>query len=348
MELINIMNTSVKKERVIYFDILNIFACFAVLALHHNGIVHTFNINTDTWKQALAFEVAFYWAVPIFFMLSGATLLNYRDKYSTMEFFSRRVWRAVFPFILWSIILLFHAYVVGNFPYKNLQDVINAIINTSLPYGNVYWFFIPLIALYFITPVLSLLKDNQIILWYVIIFIFITHSCLPLIFKWLGLKYNFALSFPMMGFTLFILLGWVISNWNLSKWQRYIIYLLGIGSALIRYFGTLHYSLVNGKLDKFLFGYMHFHSVLLALAVFVFVKYTFIDSKHSKLISLLSSCSLGVYLIHKLVMHYELKLLNLTEDNIYWRFLGAFLTYIVCLCIVLLIKKLPYIRNVFP
>ena len=29
----------VTKSRITYFDILNILACFAVLSLHHNGIV---------------------------------------------------------------------------------------------------------------------------------------------------------------------------------------------------------------------------------------------------------------------------------------------------------------------
>ena len=50
----------VTKSRITYFDILNIFACFAVLSLHHNGIVHNFDVNTLAWKQSLMFEVLFY------------------------------------------------------------------------------------------------------------------------------------------------------------------------------------------------------------------------------------------------------------------------------------------------
>lgn len=78
-----------RQTRILYLDILNILACFAVLMLHHNGIVHNYDIHTSTWKQALAFEVLFYWAVPVFFMLTGATLIRYREKYSTVEFFKR-------------------------------------------------------------------------------------------------------------------------------------------------------------------------------------------------------------------------------------------------------------------
>ena len=60
------------QERVIYYDFLNIGACFCVVAMHCNWIVHRFE-NTIAWKQSLLVDVIAYWAVPVFFMLSGAT-----------------------------------------------------------------------------------------------------------------------------------------------------------------------------------------------------------------------------------------------------------------------------------
>ena len=314
----------VTKSRITYFDILNILACFAVLSLHHNGIVHNFNVNTLAWKQSLMFEVLFYWAVPIFFMLTGATLFGYRNKYSTQDFFKKRVFRAIVPFIIWSIILLFHSWLVGKFAYKNINEVLSAIITTRIYHGDIYWFFIPLISLYCFIPVLSLLKDNRNILWYMAIFLFVTHSCLPLLFLSLGVKYNNSLSFPVAGYVLFLILGYLFSTIELSRKQRIIIYLLGLISAFIRYAGTYYYSLEQGKIDKFLFG------------------------KIANFLAVLSSCSLGIYLIHKLAMSYELYFLQITADNVYWRFAGAFLTYFVCLSVVLVIKRIPYLRVVFP
>ena len=309
----------VTKSRITYFDILNILACFAVLSLHHNGIVHNFNVNTLAWKQSLMFEVLFYWAVPIFFMLTGATLFGYRNKYSTQDFFKKRV--------------------------------LSAIITTRIYHGDIYWFFIPLISLYCFIPVLSLLKDNRDIWWYMAIFLFVTHSCLPLLFLSLGIKYNNSLSFPVAGYVLFLILGYLFSTIELSRKQRIVIYLLGLISAFIRYVGTYYYSLEQGKIDKFLFGYIQFHSVLLALAVFVLVKEIGKHVKSVKIanfLAVLSSCSLGIYLIHKLAMSYELYFLQITADNVYWRFAGAFLTYFLCLSVVLVIKRIPYLRVVFP
>ena len=79
-------------KHILYYDLLNICACLCVIFLHCNGIAHFYS-NTLAWKQALLVEVGAYWAVPIFFMLSGATLMNYRKRYSTKEFFKKRFFR---------------------------------------------------------------------------------------------------------------------------------------------------------------------------------------------------------------------------------------------------------------
>lgn len=41
-----------QKKRVLYFDVLNILACIAVISLHHNGVVHTYS-NSWTWKNSI-------------------------------------------------------------------------------------------------------------------------------------------------------------------------------------------------------------------------------------------------------------------------------------------------------
>ena len=91
------------QKRVVYFDLLNICAALAVVFLHCNGNVHVFS-DSLAWKQALIIEVCMYWAVPIFFMLSGANLMGYREKYSTPVFFKKRILRTAIPFLAWSLI----------------------------------------------------------------------------------------------------------------------------------------------------------------------------------------------------------------------------------------------------
>lgn len=80
----------VKKDRIVYFDILNILSIIAVIALHCNGIVHNFSTKYSTaWATSLIVECVCYWAVPIFLMLSGANLIKYREKYDTKTFLKK-------------------------------------------------------------------------------------------------------------------------------------------------------------------------------------------------------------------------------------------------------------------
>ena len=91
-------------NRVIYYDILNIIAIIAVIAMHCNGIVHG-NPYTRAWNTSLVVECICYFAVPLFCMLPGATLMNYRKKYDTKTFFKKRFLKVLIPFIFWAIIM---------------------------------------------------------------------------------------------------------------------------------------------------------------------------------------------------------------------------------------------------
>lgn len=77
-------------RRIVYYDLLNILACFCVVCLHSNAMVHTY-VPGLNWIGGLAIEVVCYWAVPIFFMLSGANLMRYTDRYDTKTFFKKKI-----------------------------------------------------------------------------------------------------------------------------------------------------------------------------------------------------------------------------------------------------------------
>ena len=51
-------------------------------------------------------ECGLYWAVPVFLMITGVNLLNYREKYDTSTYFRKRVMRTVIPWLAWSFLVL--------------------------------------------------------------------------------------------------------------------------------------------------------------------------------------------------------------------------------------------------
>jgi surface polysaccharide O-acyltransferase-like enzyme len=342
-------------NRIIYYDILNILACFAVISLHHNGAVHGFS-NTLVWKEALFVEVVAYWAVPIFLMLSGATLLNYRSKYDTKIFFKKRFSKVLIPFLVWSVLVLIWKCNTGQYTIQDysIQNIINIILNYRME--SVYWYFPIQFSIYLIIPLLSLLVGEKYrkTLWYVTIAIFLTQSVIPPISKLVGISWNGGFNFPIGGYVLFVLLGYLLSTIELNKKTRIIIYIISLCAAAFRYVAIYTLSIKSGIKDPTFFAYVYFPGVLLSIGVFVFFKQIDWDrligenKKTLKVISEISSCSLGIYLIHKIVMYYEMLFWNLDNSRLIWRTVMIFETYFIALLIIYLLKKIPIINRIVP
>ena len=105
MEKYKCGRTGLNNKRIVYFDVLNIIAIVAVIALHCNGIVHN-NPAVRAWNSSLIVECLCYFAVPVVCMLSGANLMNYRDKYDTKTFFKKRFLKVFVPFVFWAVVMV--------------------------------------------------------------------------------------------------------------------------------------------------------------------------------------------------------------------------------------------------
>lgn len=92
-----------------------------------------------------------------------------------------------------------------------------------------------------------------------------------------------------------------------------------------------------------------FHAVFLSVAVFVWIKQIrwerWLPKGLIDKLPLISSCSFGVYLIHRIVMYYESSLLGISTKSHWWRIVCIPLTYIISLGIVLILKKIPVIKK---
>ena len=226
-------NKSNAPRGVLYYDVLNILACLAVIALHHNGEVWNF-ADSMIWKSALGAECFFFWAVPVFFMISGATLLNYREKYSTGTFFKNRIIRTVIPWFFWSIVVLIWKTSTGQMTLESHDPVSIANLFLNSKIENVYWFFPCLFGLYLAMPIYSMLVKNRKLLWYVVILNFILVSCVPVINLWTGLNINIIIP-GISGMIIFPVLGYLASTTEIKLPYRLLIYALGLGGTLFRY-----------------------------------------------------------------------------------------------------------------
>ena len=340
------------ERNVIYFDILNIAACIAVIALHHNSIVHQYSM-TVAWKQALAFEVLFYWAVPCFFMMSGAKLLDYRERYDTKMFLRKRIIKILVPFIFWIIVItVLHEF----FAKPVLQEyTIRAILETLVNYKCVptFYFFPEIISMYLVMPVLSLLTGNRKILWYIVFTIFLLQSLLPAVLGMVGISLDMLWGTGFSTRVLYIVIGYLLATEIVRGGVRWAIYFLAIFGATFRYTYIYFFSKRAGELNTLFFDSSLFPGVLLAVGVFVLFQNIFGKIKVSEGVKMgikeISGCTFGIYIIHiSFIMPVERIILGMENDSLAWRTVMILVTYIVSLIAVWIMKRIPVIRELVP
>lgn len=346
------------KSRVLYFDVLNIVACVAVVFLHHNGLVHKYTPDTVVaWRQALAVEVVAFFAVPIFLMLTGATLMEYRKKYSTRDFFRKRLSRVLVPFAIWSVLTFIYAIWQGRYVVDQLTftSVWNIFMSSDMM--SIYWFFPVIIAIYLAMPILSLLAQyaGRQWLWYVAILGLLTYSVFPPLAKLLGLDFNTSYQLPLTGggFIIFPILGYLLATEEKLKNKWFVWVCIGAVFALVlRYLVTYYLTRQEGATNYILSSYVYFTGVLPAVALFMIMKRIpwndFIKGTYVKVLSTVSACSLGVYLIHIMIMDTELRWFHMSDASVVWRIIMPIVTYVICLLIVIAVKRTAIIRILFP
>lgn len=348
------------KKYILYFDLLNIFACFAVVALHVNGAVHTF-AKTRNWVSCMFIEALFYFAVPVFFMLTGATLMNYRKRYGTGTFFKKRLLKTLVPFIIWSIIgICWSVFYTKGMKISDINTpakFISAVINCKGM--GIYWFFPALFSVYLTIPLFSLVdEDKRIgkkgIFTYLILVYIVLNVLLPFVCRLTGIQWNSALNAVSCGgYVVWFLIGYLLANTDINKKFRILIYILGLIGFFMYFYLTVQNSFKTGRFDKTYAGYMNIPAIFMGTAVFVLFKYGKWNSieKHEKAVRFvrnLSSASFGVYLIHYYLKDFSIRHFGIDPRSTLYRIVGTFIIYGLSVIIVRGIQKIPVIRKMVP
>lgn len=191
-------------------------------------------------------------------MIMGVTLLDYHKKYCTSTFFKKRLLKTFVPFSIWSCIAIILQVAMGKIAVEKLSisGIINMILaTTAMP---VYWFFVPLFAVYLSIPVLGRIdeKYKKETYTYAVVVAFITVSVLPKVFELLGINYNSGLNIEAVGgYLIYVFLGYLLEySYSLTKSQRMAIYVLGFGGWFVRFITVFLWSLQSGSIQNQLGG----------------------------------------------------------------------------------------------
>ena len=246
---------------------LNVVSCISVIALHCNGYVHKFDTADQWWWMHVLFEVAFYNAVPIFFMLSGATLLGYHQKYDTRTFFKKRFKKAFLPFLVFSILFYVFAIVFTRHPDLSLTKVGYNIATGHIPFTD-YWFFVPLFILYLFMPFLSVMVtnlSNRQLLALIVLIVAIQGICEPAI-ALVGAEWKL----PMGSYVAYLLLGYYLSktDWEMNLKVVVALAAAGILFMSLRYVGIF---LSDHRISQ-LWTYLSLYGFTASAAIFLIIK----------------------------------------------------------------------------
>lgn len=339
------------RKRLDYIDFMNIFACFGVVCLHCSGLVFTFQ-QTRAWFVSMLVQTVFHFAVPVFFMISGTTLLEYRARYSTKVFFKKRFTKTGIPFLFWSLFYLFYPSVFGSAQMPNFEAVRNGIFNNGASY--IFWFFYAIFGIYLSMPILSLLAkpENFRQIGYFCLLVYFFRGIFPCITRFVQPIYGDLVPTVVTGYLGYIFLGWLIKHEQFSRRTRAVIYASGVGGALLMFFGTWLLSRQSGSLDIFFMEYNSVACFPLSAAVMLFAKHCRWERVYKivpqKAVRAFAGASLGVYVLHMLLLTWVEHLGIFATHPVYYMATIPFLVYFVGVGLVLLLSKIPIIKHLVP
>ncbi len=329
-------------------DLLNLTACLMVVFFHCNTIFYKYS-DTMRWKISAAERCVVFAAVPVFFMLSGAHLLDYRRKYDTKTFLKKRLLRVGVPFLFWNCFyILYRTAECHGFPYKSPRAFLSAWLQSDFQVR--YWFFFPLFALYACMPILSLLTKHRKIMWYAVIAAFSVSFVLRPLCAICGVQMLSYIEFPAAGgFIAYALFGYLV---NTKQWKRRSRWILYAATVCSEVFVILFTCIISGKAHKtvqYMVDYQCFPAALMGASIFVFIRHLPEDGAplwFQKLLHLCAGCNMGVWLTHSLCMTVVLHFLPLPESSYVWCFAMPFVIYVLCAAGTFVAKKIPLLKHI--
>jgi surface polysaccharide O-acyltransferase-like enzyme len=291
------------------------------------------------------------YAVPMFLMLSGTTMLG--KAYPLGEFYKKRMMRVLVPFLFWMLAYLIFRWsmLLETQQPKHLQETTNWAVGLFLSEGisKHFWYIYMLLFIYSILPfigkALRKLNNTTILVilfgWVVITFVF-RDSPLNM-YSWSEQYTSKALGYALYS-------GYLVLGYYLSRLQsvqiktRISAIMLFIITVAISSVATYLLSQNAQRLNLSMYSYLHLNTIFQSGALFLIVKGITIDNKIVLwLQKTISNYSYGIYLVHIMIIGI------LFRNGIYWSFahplvslpLLTLLVLVISFGIIFLLRKIP-------
>lgn len=345
-----------KTKRIEYIDLANVISTFAVVILHTNGCFWDFS-RERYWLTANVIESIFIFAVPVFFMISSISLMDYQKKYDTKIYLKKRFSKTVIPFLFWTFIgLLFDMFFLHTVKVSDLtlKVLIDGFINNR--FVQIYWFFMPLFGIYLSIPLFASIEEGKRIEIFKYLFVvgFIFNATIPFLFSAFHLDITWPLNINVViGYTIFVVMGYLIHKMDFTPVQRYLIYMLGLIGVLMHFGGTYYESYALGDVSNVYKNLTYAPIVMYSGAFLLFIKQIgekVMKTNISKYVHFIKKYTFPIYLMHYYIIEILNRYLHLTNytKSIFYRLGMPFIVIPITIIIAALIRKLRLGKKVLP
>ena len=337
-----------------WLDTLRAMAMLGVIIIHVSSplVKMAYGKNMSYWWIGNVADSAVRFAVPLFLMLSGVTLLV--KDYKLGEFYKRRFLRVLVPFLFWMIVYWIYRWLIllPKEQPKELQSILQWAINLFLKEGisKHFWYIYMIVFIYLFVPFmgkgLRKLSNNAILFlltgW--IILTFFLKSTPLNIYNWSGEYFSKLLGYFL--YSGYLVLGYYLSKLTINSIKiRYFTSVVFIISVMAAAVSTYYFSKSAHKLDLSMYGYLSINTIIQSIAIFLTFKDIEIKNKLLSFIQhTISDYSYGIYLVHILVIGIFF------NNGIFWTIahplislpLVTGMTLITSYCIIYILRKIPF------
>ncbi len=317
-------------RRYLWIDHLRALAVSGVVCIHvAGGLLYRYNkVELSAWWIGNIFDSASRFALPIFGMLIGATLLQTKD--GVLLFYQKRMLRLLPPLIFWGAVYLafYFALSIYHQEHYTLTSFFDWIYSKlEIGVSVHFWYVYMVIMMYLIMPFFRTWIQKQsnrsllifLAIWYLLLVLQIPNASDSNFIK-KTLYFVHFLGYPVLGFYLM--------NHMVKSTPLLILLWLGMLSyTAIRTYTT---TSVDGIFYDQYYSYLSPNIVLMSLSIFLLVqRFTINNSYALSALHFLSKYSYGISMVHLIIL-WLLSLAGISWQLIHPIF-GIIITTLLCL-----------------
>ncbi|MEW8969217.1 MAG: acyltransferase family protein [Mesobacillus sp.] len=344
-------------KRLVYLDWLRFLAIIAVVTIHTAASMVAVNMNEvplSNWLAANFYEAISRPSVPLFVMISGALLLSAKRELTLFEFLKKRTGKIFIPLVAWSLIFYIYKVYSGSFETFNPKQFIYLFLTQGISIP--YWFMYMILGLYLTAPIIKIFVNHakrRDIEYFLLLWLYAS-----IVVKFMNFYLGFSLNLELYVVTNYIgyfVLGYYLTTFEIKKPLRTLIYLAGLAGYAATFFFTWYSTAqADGALQEFWYEYHSPNVMMSAVATFLFLKYL-ISKETERMprgLNGINEASFGIYLTHILVMTIlSNEIFTPVEESLHPMVsipVNVTLTMLISTVIVMVIRKIPIMKNLIP